>query len=78
MLMGLFCGTSKRNSLAGYLYDLVHELRRLGSGFLFKQKNFFVYLVSVVGDTPARAFRKDVKSHHAQSVTKKMSANVIE
>lgn len=41
MLIGLFCGSSKPNSLAEYLHDLVQELKKLKSGFLFKQKTFF-------------------------------------
>ncbi|XP_019735241.1 uncharacterized protein LOC109521683 isoform X3 [Hippocampus comes] len=65
VLIGLFCGTSKPNSLAEYLHDLVHELKALQSGFLFKQKSFFVNVVSVVCDTPARAFIRGVKSHNA-------------
>lgn len=65
VLIGLFCGTSKPNSLAKYLHDLVHELKTLKSGFLFKQKTFFVTVVSVVCDTPARAFIRGVKSHNA-------------
>ncbi|XP_038554925.1 uncharacterized protein LOC119888442 [Micropterus salmoides] len=63
MLIGLFCGTSKPNSLAEYLHNLVQELKMLKSGFLFKQKTFFVNVVSVVCDTPARAFIRGVKSH---------------
>lgn len=63
LLIGLFCGTSKPNSLAEYLCDLVQELKMLKSGFLFKQKTFFVNVVSVVCDTPARAFIRGVKSH---------------
>ena len=63
VLIGLFCGTSKPNSLAEYLHNLVQELKRLKSGFLFKQKTFFVNVVSVVCDTPARAFIRGVKSH---------------
>lgn len=65
MLIGLFCGTSKPNSLAEYLHDLLHELKTLKSGFLFKHKTFFVNIVSVVCDTPDRAFIRGVKSHNA-------------
>lgn len=53
LLIGLFCGTSKPNSLTEYLHDLVQELQILKSGFLFKHKTFFVNVVSVVCDTPA-------------------------
>lgn len=35
------------------------------SGFLFKQKMFFVNVISVVCDTPTRAFIRGVKSHNA-------------
>lgn len=65
VLIGLFCGTSKPNSLADYLHDLVHELKMLRDGFLFKQKTFFLNVVSVMCDTPARAFIRGVKSHTA-------------
>ncbi len=37
----------------------------LKDGFLFKQKTFFLNVVSVVCDTPARAFIRGVKSHTA-------------
>ncbi|KAL0151586.1 hypothetical protein M9458_053103 [Cirrhinus mrigala] len=63
VLIGLFCGTSKPNSLADYLHDLVQELKMLRDGFLFKQKTFFLHVASVVCDTPARAFIRGVKSH---------------
>ncbi|XP_048010162.1 uncharacterized protein si:dkey-242h9.3 isoform X1 [Megalobrama amblycephala] len=65
ILIGLFCGTSKPNSLTEYLHDLVQELKVLKDGFLFKQKTFFLNVVSVVCDTPARAFIRGVKSHTA-------------
>lgn len=65
ILIGLFCGTSKPNSLTEYLNDLVQELKVLKDGFLFKQKIFFLNVVSVVCDTPARAFIRGVKSHNA-------------
>lgn len=62
ILIGLFCGTSKPNSLTDYLHSLVQELKSLKSGFLFKQKTFFLNVVSVVCETPARAFIRGVKS----------------
>lgn len=65
ILIGLFCGTSKPNSLNEYLHDLVQELKLLKDGFLFKQKTFFLNVGSVVCDTPARAFIRGVKSHTA-------------
>lgn len=65
ILIGLFCGTSKPNSLTEYLHDLVQELKVLKDGFLFKQKTLFLNVVSVVCDTPARAFIRGVKSHTA-------------
>lgn len=63
LLIELFCGTSNPNSLTEYLHDLVQELQILKSGFLFKYKTFFVNVVSVVCDTPARAFIRGVNSH---------------
>lgn len=63
MSIGLFCGTSKPNSLAEYLHDLVQELNNLKSGFLFKQKTFFLNVVSVVCDTPARVYHGCDKCH---------------
>ncbi|XP_047670227.1 uncharacterized protein LOC125138348 [Tachysurus fulvidraco] len=65
VLIGLFCGTSKPNSLAEYLHDLVQELKMLREGFLFRKKTFFLHVVSVVCDAPARAFIRGVKSHTA-------------
>lgn len=65
LLIGLFCGTSKPSSLAEYLHDLVQKLKTLKSGFLYKQKTFFVNVLSVVCDSPARAFIRGVKSHNA-------------
>lgn len=65
LLIGLFCGTSMPSSLAEYLHDLVQKLKTLKSGFLYKQKTFFVNVLSVVCDSPARAFIRGVKSHNA-------------
>ncbi len=44
---------------------MVQELKTLKSGFLYKQKTFFINVVSVVCDSPARAFVRGMKSHNA-------------
>lgn len=80
LLIGLFCGTSKPNSLTEYLHDLVQELQILKSGFLFKHKTFFVNVVSVVCDTPAQAFIRgqSLGTMDVTSVTKRVSVYLIE
>ncbi|XP_051787729.1 uncharacterized protein si:dkey-242h9.3 [Erpetoichthys calabaricus] len=63
VLIALFCGCSKPNSLSEYLSALVNELKTIGKGFPVKGKTFFITLSSVVCDAPARAFIKGIKSH---------------
>ena len=66
------------NSLAEYLHDLVQELKTLKSGFPYKQKTFFVNVVSVVCDSPARAFIRGVKSHNAYHGCDKCHQKAVE
>lgn len=65
VVIGLFCGNSKPNSLSEYLQHLVNELKMLSSGFVFKGKTFILNVGSIVCVTPARAFIRAVKSHTA-------------
>lgn len=65
VVIGLFCGNSKPNSLSEYLQRLVNELKMLRSGFVCRGKTFFLNISSVVCDTPVRAFIRAVKSHTA-------------
>lgn len=64
-VIGIFCGSSKPNSLSQYLRHLIDELKILGTGFAFKGKTFVLNVSSIVCDTPARAFIRAVKSHTA-------------
>ncbi|KAE8576519.1 hypothetical protein XENTR_v10004219 [Xenopus tropicalis] len=64
VVIGLFCGTKKPNAPDEYLKDFTHELKQLQEGVYFKEKKVFFELDSVVCDTPARAFVKNVKAHN--------------
>lgn len=67
MLIALYSGNSKPQSLSEYLKDLVCELKSLSSGFVVNGKTFFLTVCSVICDAPARAFIKDIKSHNGYS-----------
>lgn len=65
VVIGLFCGNCKPNSLSEYLRHLIEELKTLSSGFVFKGKRFVLNVSSIMCDTPARAFIRGVKGHTA-------------
>lgn len=67
VLIALFCGNSKPQSLSEYLKDLVCELKSMSSGFVVNGKTFFLTVCSVICDVPARAFIKGIKSHNGYS-----------
>lgn len=67
VLIALFCGNSKPQSLSEYLKDLVSELKSMSSGFVVNGKTFFLTVGSVICDAPARAFIKGIKSHNGYS-----------
>ncbi|XP_058631559.1 uncharacterized protein LOC131540562 [Onychostoma macrolepis] len=67
VLIALYCGKSKPQSLSEYLKDLVCELKSLSTGFVVNGKTFFLTVCSVICDAPARAFIKGIKSHNGYS-----------
>lgn len=67
VIIALFCGNSKPNCLVQYLKDLISELKALSQGFVFKGKQCFLKVTSVICDAPARAFIKGTKSHTGYS-----------
>lgn len=67
VVIALFCGNSKPQSLSEYLKDLICELKSLSAGFVVNGKTFFLTVSSVICDAPARAFIKGIKSHNGYS-----------
>lgn len=67
VLIALYSGNSKPQSLSEYLKDLVSELKSLSTGFVVNGKTFFLTVRSVICDAPARAFIKGIKSHNGYS-----------
>jgi len=63
VVIALFCGPHKPKPVEVFLEDFVTELKELESGIDFEGKRIFVKLDSVICDTPARAFIKNIKSH---------------
>ncbi|KAK0145122.1 hypothetical protein N1851_015976 [Merluccius polli] len=61
--IGLYCGSSKPNSLEEFLGDFVDEICQLQDGFVFEGHQLKLKLFSLVCDAPARAFVKAVKGH---------------
>ncbi|XP_073669952.1 uncharacterized protein [Paramisgurnus dabryanus] len=64
VVIALFCGPHKPKTAEVFLEDFVSELKELESGIDFEGKKIFVKLDSVICDTPARAFIKNIKSHN--------------
>ncbi|KAK0154734.1 hypothetical protein N1851_002949 [Merluccius polli] len=64
VVIALFCGPQKPKPAEVFLEDFVSELKKLESGIDFEGKMIFVKLDSVIRDTPARAFVKNIKSHN--------------
>ena len=75
-ILGLMQGFNikKPNSLAVYLKDLVEEAKHLHSGFMFKGKQLFITISSVMGDAPAQTFIKGIKSHMGYAGCNKCTA----
>ncbi|KAI2647722.1 Tolloid-like protein 2 [Labeo rohita] len=67
VLIALFCGNSKPQSLSEYLNNLICELKSMSTGFVVNGKTFFLTVSSVICDAPARAFVKGIKSHNGYS-----------
>lgn len=63
-VIALFSGPHKPKPAEVFLEDFVAELKELESGIDFEGKQIFVQLDSVICDTPARAFVKNIKSHN--------------
>ena len=62
-VIGLYSGTSKPNDLQEYLGDFVDEYLQFQGGVTCFGKHLCIMLDSVVCDTPARSFVKNVKSY---------------
>lgn len=68
MLVALYVGTGKPNSIDNYLCDLVTEIKELqSSGFVPCDESVAKQVVvrSFVCDAPARAFLKNIKAHNS-------------
>lgn len=63
-VIALFSGPHKPKPAEVFLEDFVAELKELESGIDFEGKQIFVQLDSVICDTPARAFVKNIKFHN--------------
>ncbi|XP_046873097.1 uncharacterized protein LOC124465386 isoform X1 [Hypomesus transpacificus] len=64
VVIGIFCGSKKPYPAEEFLQDFTCELQQLQRGFDFSGKKVFLEMVSVVCDTPARAFVKNTKAHN--------------
>ncbi|CAC5384406.1 unnamed protein product [Mytilus coruscus] len=63
-IIGLFYGNSKPSNAADYLSALIEEFNGLKSdGLNYMEQMFTVVLTSVICDSPARAFIKNVKQY---------------
>jgi len=70
--IGIFCGTSKPDSLDFFLETFVNELEYVIQNSLeVKDKKYKVVLYNFVCDAPARAYLKYVKSHTGYSACDK-------
>ena len=68
LLVGLYCGDKKPDSIATFLNEFLVELRQLLlSGITVGEREFVLRLHSFVCDAPARQFLKCIKSHNAYS-----------
>lgn len=61
--VGIFCGTSKPNSVDEFLRPLIDELGIIRNGFNHGGINYNVVIGPFVCDAPARAFVKCIKGH---------------
>lgn len=67
-ILGLFYGNTKPKPAHEFLRDFSHEIHILQTEGIFDNgKHFDIKLSSVVCDTPARAFIKNVKAHNGYS-----------
>lgn len=63
-IIGLFYGNSKPSNAADYLSALIEEFNGLKiDGLIYMEQMFTVVLTSVICDSPARAFIKNVKQY---------------
>ena len=62
-VVGVYCGNNKPMDVTEYLHDLVEELRVILTHGILDPYHVAVVIHSIVCDSPARAFIKQVKGH---------------
>lgn len=63
-IIGLFYGTSKPDDVSVYLHDVVEELNELlRNGLNHDNLHYDIIITSIICDSPARAFIKNVKQY---------------
>ncbi|KAG1713953.1 hypothetical protein GQR58_002021 [Nymphon striatum] len=64
VVIGVYSGNKKPSSSIEYLDEFVKDVKTLEAGFTFEGKQLSLQLSSVICDTPARSFVKNIKSHN--------------
>ena len=65
VVVALYYGSSKPNSVHEFMSDFIEEYQQLSRGFEYKDITFTMKLSAVICDAPARAFLKQIVSHNA-------------
>lgn len=66
LIVALFYGDKKPDDIHHYLSDFIIEYKKLESdGFEYDGHTYFVKLVCVVADAPARSFIKQIMPHNS-------------
>ncbi|XP_013396906.1 uncharacterized protein LOC106163773 [Lingula anatina] len=61
-IIALYSGTAKPSDINEYFHDFIDEFKQIQEGFPCHGKRLFIAIHSIICDTPARAFVKNVKS----------------
>ena len=63
-IIGLFCGSSKPNSVEQYLHDFIEEVKKLEKdGISHEDKKYIFSIRSFICDAPARSYLKCIIGH---------------
>jgi hypothetical protein len=67
-IIGLFYGNSKPKNVSTYLNALIEEINQLvAHGIVYADEQFDILISSIICDSPAKAFIKNVKQYSSYS-----------
>ncbi|XP_049293378.1 uncharacterized protein LOC125769026 [Anopheles funestus] len=78
LVVAVYCGDTKPQSVEEYLRTFVNELNNLQeNGIMVNGRRYEIMLRAIIADTPARVFIKGVKSFNSSSGCLKCTVKVI-